>query len=1405
MKGRYDMNPNTYVINASAGTGKTTRLLQDVLADLLERSTDPTAPQSIRSSLVITFTEAAAAEMRRRLETNLRFAIDYATENAHCAGGRLAKPDTEYVIGGDGGRLAQLILAGPDHARTVFSQALDDLPATQISTIDALAKRIVDRNSELLPDVEPGQQILSDEAMRHDLQRKAVETLFEQWYDESDPHHGEFLDLLEQFGGPRGDDGLRAVMFRLYDTALTKPNRLAWLQGLSEPYDFELRADQPVYGVNAELDALIDSCIADFETIYPTLQTQIETIGKKYGEQYPETHYPEDNHFLRSLSKLGDLPQRLRQGTWDELYALFRDEQVDPDKGLYHAISTTCSSKTAVLKDVFKGKVNTKSKELPPLQEAIAAVQKPLQRLLSLFTFDLADTNKLNAMLKRRLDTLVTLIGELDGRYRDEKRKLHLADFADVATWAMDILKNEDGAHAQAVDRVRSQWRYIYVDESQDDNALQNEFIRIISAEASKLTMVGDVKQSIYGFRDASPEAFQEICEHVPAEQTSQLWVNYRSNPEIITFVNAVFDGLMTKGMGKVDYRDERLHMRDGAEDAGDGGDGGVPFDRGAVELLLRRPRGKQEDDGDCGDKRASNDQLQVDMIVRRVKELHERDGYAYGDIAVLSRSATHFGDLSDRLLAAGIPVEVKGVGDFYKKPEIVVALNWLRVIDNAHRNISMVAILRTLGFTDDDLARLRLQGKGGLYGQIYATSHDGDGADVSAGSDDDTDDGIDSLRASAPEWLDDTLRDKCAMFLRMLDDLRAFAKSHPLDELLWHVYTSTRLFDYVGLLPDGKQRKANLESLAVKATTYEATQARGIRPFLDAVEAWEQDGKAGEEASTVPTKNAVHVMTIHKAKGLQWKVVILMNASGDLLSNVNKEPVPVASVKDAAGAEHGIAGIDFISARRELKLGMPQRGSVMAMVQRKSVEDELRLLYVALTRPKEKLIIAGSVAMVKKEDSSADPVTLKDIVSGMTVGTGHDSDGEHTVLAPSSMVSGATYLRWILCGLIAWNQRVDKTDGNAVEVPDEWGDIAGDGEHRVICIPQNPAAADPRTSRPDLSITVTFHAENPEPATVMTADTPGYATTRKRLNVLAGTPPVDGDDLPRVPAAVNASGARYWMANAVQVNDDSGDVEADGATDDATNGVIADSEAEHEWRRNDFALPSFMVDVSAGRGPSPAEIGTGAHNVLELFDWTGSATAAGCRTGLAEAVDALESRGLVSHAVADVLRGEDMTRDLLWFVSGGKAGVKSACPLAARIRKHPGRLFREAPFTMLIGADELKVLQEHGAGERVGSGAEAVFAQSALAGADGEEIVVRGIIDGYVVDDETRSIILFDYKTDRMHDGESADEWAQRLADDYRRQQDLYARALEQRHPGYKVTERWLVGLAGHRLIDVR
>lgn len=563
----FPTNTMPYVISASAGTGKTTQLLQDILLDLLNRNADE-AHSSIRESLIITFTVAAAAEIRRRLEQNLQYAILYARRNHGCQPGSLVLLDTDYQLGGDDSELARTILHDCHHAQTVFSVALNDLPTVQISTIDALSKRIVDRNADTLP-VTPGFQILADDAMKNRLRGQTLDALFESWYDERNSMHARFMDVLDNMQGPRHDGDLRATMMSLYDKALTKPNRIGWLSRLAEPYRFNIASLNQVVGGeygNEYLDRYFQGWIDMAEHPLAELRSCLdEALASCH-----DAHTAQQDTVVQSLRMICDLPQYLRSESWNAVRARVID--ANPLDVLPKRITV---GKTAILKSTAIA-VPKDSELGRRLAETVRGIKGIVSDLQSKLAFTAEQVDSLDEVAARRLEGLIALITTFDQQYALVKQQESVAEFSDVAFWALDAMQQPDVAK-----RIGAQWRYIYVDECQDNNALQNRFIREISRNAAKLTMVGDVKQSIYGFRDASPEEFGDICNSVTdASHRRELWVNYRSVPEIITFVNTVFARLMTPNMGATDYLKEQLQI-------GSAKQAGKPFDAEAIELLV--------------------------------------------------------------------------------------------------------------------------------------------------------------------------------------------------------------------------------------------------------------------------------------------------------------------------------------------------------------------------------------------------------------------------------------------------------------------------------------------------------------------------------------------------------------------------------------------------------------------------------------------------------------------------------------------------------------------------------------------------------------------------------------------------------------------------------------------------
>lgn len=1362
--------PMPYVISASAGTGKTTRLLQDVLLDLLERDGRDDSV-SIRESLIITFTVAAAAEIRRRLEHNLRYAINYAGANEGCPPDDPAMRDDGFVLGGDSGDLARAIRRDCRRARVVFTKALRELPTVQISTIDALAKTIVDRNADVL-DAPVGFVILADEAEKRNLRRGVMDDLFEYWYDPADSLHGTFADVLDNVGGPRNDGTLRDIMLGLYDRALTKPDRLDWLDELSVMYRGRVSDAPRMMGADAFIDAWFGDWLDGNGAFFDDLNNCLSRVAERCGGESAAA----TSARFRALRAIAGLPDRVRTEPWNAVRAAVKDPSLLADLP-----GRIMVGKTAILKDAPVA-IPADDNLGRHLAELTKGAKERVKELRDRLAFTAEQMDALNGVGERRLDGLVRLIRAFDGAYGEEKRRLGVAEFADVSYWAVTALKNP-----QVASGIGRRWRYVYVDECQDNNALQNRFIRAIGADAAKLTMVGDVKQSIYGFRDASPEEFGAICAAVDdPSHRRELWVNHRSTPEIITFVNTVFSRLMTPRLGAVDYRAEQLRI-----DPSEAGDG-EPYDTHAVELLIGDADITLPDEQavtcrqNGGHVRSGKDEMQTDMIVRRIRELCEGDDaeYRYGDVAVIARGASIFADLHDQLAAAGIPSEVAGVGAWYSRSETRIALDWLRIIVDPHRDIPLVAVLRTYGFDDDDLARIRLASRGAIYDAMRSL----------AGQDG-------RPEETAPPQRD--LARRIRTFLDLLDDLRRFAVTHSARELICRMLEVTGLYDFVGSLPEGVQRQANLRQLSEKAGDAERTWGRSIEDFLEAVDAWSMQG-GGEEASTVSTDDAVHIMTIHKAKGLQWPVVILMGAGNQLLSQSGSGLLTVDGRplrgEDGTIRERAMGAWRLRDSSCHVVFDTFQQQLVRRRNRERDAAEELRLLYVALTRPRRKLIVAGMC----RPGKDAAGLDMADLGAGMR------ADG--SVASASSMIDvgkGPSYLYWIVGALTTFGGTKPLTVGLSVSAV--WR-MRSNG-----CEPESGMDGDGR------GITVRFDCSSPR--TVMPEVTDIGADV-PRINLMALQP------LPRegmcIPATVSSSKVGYGTVSESSAMSDALATEAlDGERtgwteapepvvfpehddeDDAdiggiggVGGVGVGTVGTRPGRGNKLRLPEFLTGSRVR--PTPARVGTAVHAVLELFDWDCPPTTEACVPQIREIVADLRHNGIVSDAAARRVLDRDTMEGLLWFVGAteleadGDGGTGGICALAGYIRAHRRSLFREVPFSMLVDVEN----------PASAGNVEAVFPGRSVDGDVGEngcDIVVRGIIDGYVVDETTRTIMLFDYKTDAVRSGESVDEWERRLRREYQGQQALYAEALRRRYPGYDVTGRWLVGLAAKRLIDVR
>lgn len=539
---------------------------------------------------------------------------------------------------------------------------------------------------------------------------------------------------------------------------------------------------------------------------------------------------------------------------------------------------------------------------------------------------------------------LLKLVGDFDAEYTRRKRRRSLLDFADLEHLAARLLTEPDGSPTETAREVSRRYAEVMVDEYQDVSLVQDMIIRAVSDSGRRLFMVGDVKQSIYRFRLADPTIFLKKYEsYADAPQPEGvprrvfLRESFRSRGEVVDAVNAVFGCLMSKGLGEMEY-DERARLRAGLEYPGV-----VPV----PELVAVPLPGADEDE-----ERPDKIEVEAAYAARMMRRLVETgakisEGSAlrplgYGDIAVLLRSVNVSGPVWRRVLAReGVPVEAGQSGGFFEAPEVAVIISLLAIIDNPRQDVALISVLRSelFGFTNDELTEIRLMsGEGDFYAAL-------------------------SARAQVSE--------KARAFLDTLARLRDFARDSELATLIWEIYESLGCMALCSAMRDGEGRRARLLRLFELARSFETTGWRGLRRFLD----WLRSMRERGEEPAFPDEDgggAVRIMSIHRSKGLEFPVVFI----GDTARQFNRSDLRGSVL---VHPELGL-GPKFTDAARGIEYPTLARRAVANRLERELLSEELRLLYVAMTRARERLFITCTFADPQKTMDKLAPAAQEHI-----------------------------------------------------------------------------------------------------------------------------------------------------------------------------------------------------------------------------------------------------------------------------------------------------------------------------------------------------------------------------------------------------------------------------------------
>lgn len=839
-----NLRNRSLLVSAAAGSGKTAVLVQRIISMV----TDETDPLDIDRLLVVTFTNAAAAEMRERVGAAIENALEQDPYNQHLQG--------------------QLTL----------------VHNAQITTIDSFCIRILRDHFHKI-DLEPGFRI-ADEGELKLLREDVCEAVLEDFYQKADP---EFLRFADSYSGAKNDLQIKEMILKLYNYAESYPWPKEWLETCVQQYE---AANE------AELEE--KSWIRDFLSYLNVRVEDLITAQEKLLEltQEPDGPYMYEASIADDLRQLENLRKCEHFSQWQAAISAIDFKNIGRS-GKYEG---SVAKKDAVM----SGRKRMKD-QIDKWKKTIFAtmLEVQLERL--------TQTSKMVRML-------VTLTQAFSDRFQEEKQKKNMLDFSDVEHNALRVLVDSETKElTETALEYQQQYREVMIDEYQDSNYVQETLLTAVSGVKNgneNLFMVGDVKQSIYRFRLARPELFMDKYHRFSTEESSQqridLHRNFRSRWEVVEAVNDIFYPLMEKDLGNVAYDAEAALYAGAVYPDYENADCCKP------ELLLVPSQ-------ESGMERREQEAAAVAGRIRELVETQEIPGITYKDIVLLLRSMSGWAETYQKVFEQeGIPLIVASKTGYFSATEVQTVLSLLRVLDNPYQDIPLAAVMKSYfgKFSSEELAQIRSEYPGMPFYQC--------------------------VEQMLP------VSEKIIAFQEMLQKFRQRIPYTPIHRLLQEILDETGYRNYVAALPAGEQRRANLDMLMEKAVAYEQTSYHGLFHFIRYIDRlMKYDVDYGEAEIVSEQENAVRLMSIHKSKGLEFPVVFVCGMGKqfneqDLNSNMIFHP------------EFGI-GLKWFDCEKRTKANTLIHQIFAMEAKKENLGEELRVLYVALTRAKEKLILAGT------------------------------------------------------------------------------------------------------------------------------------------------------------------------------------------------------------------------------------------------------------------------------------------------------------------------------------------------------------------------------------------------------------------------------------------------------------
>ncbi|MDO5423691.1 MAG: helicase-exonuclease AddAB subunit AddA [Eubacteriales bacterium] len=905
-----ELRERNILVSAAAGSGKTAVLVERIIGML----NDPVHPVDIDQLLVVTFTKAAAGEMRERIQE----AIDKLLE---------AEPENEHL----------------QRQQTLIYNA-------QITTIDSFCNDVLHNYFHLIG-LDPDYRV-ADEGEQKMLKADVMEKLLEEKFAEQSPAFQHFVD---SYAPGRDDREVGDYILKLYEFSMSHPWPEIWLEACKKPYEIANITEMFESSWAVQMMEMIRKVLKDAAG---TIEQALAVCREPDGPWMYEEALKSDALLVEKMAECKDYPEMSRVFLEEKAYARLsvkKDKNVSDEK-----------------RDTVKQLREQVKKSLDGLEKQYFGA--PADELLENMTG-----------CRENVGMLVDLAVEFSRRYGEAKREKNLLDFPDMEHMALNILvERKDGkpVPTQAALELAGRYEEIMIDEYQDSNQVQELILNSIAGAGrgkKNLFMVGDVKQSIYRFRMARPELFLEKYERYTLEDSKEqridLHKNFRSRAEVLESANGVFRRIMTKKMGGIVY-DDAAALYPGADYPP------VKDKEACAEMLLL----DLDDDPESFEESEENErELEARMIGTRILEIVGKTEVfdrkteslrkaKFGDCVILLRTISGWAESFLKVLSEmGIPAYTGTRTGYFSSTEIQTVLSLLKVIDNPRQDIALAAVLASpIGnFTSRELAVIKSRKR---EGDFYTV-----------------------CKSYLEEGEDEALKAKLGAFFGMLEDFRQKVSYLPMHELLWEIFDRTGYETYAAAMPGGEQRIANLHMLEEKAAAYEKTSYRGLYHFVRYIENLKKvEIDYGEASIAGEEEDTVKIMSIHKSKGLEFPIVFV---SG-LQKQFNRMDVRSRLVLHP---DLGL-GCDYVDPKLRIRIPLLMKRLLQKRVDEDNLSEELRVLYVALTRAKEKLILTGVLSNTEKKMLSWK----------------QDAPKEGEELSYTALSGASGYLDWLMPVLLA-------------------------------------------------------------------------------------------------------------------------------------------------------------------------------------------------------------------------------------------------------------------------------------------------------------------------------------------------------------------------------------------------